>query len=80
MKGLTLRLPDGEEQKLVYEAKRRGISKSSLVREALAAYLVRDPSSEERSAREAFKEVIGVFDGPKDLATNPMHMEGFGRK
>lgn len=80
MKGMTLRLPENVEQELVYEAKRRGVSKSSLVREALAAYLVKDPSSPERSARDGFGDIVGIFDGPEDLATNPVHMEGFGRK
>ncbi len=80
MKGMTLRLPENVEQELIYEAKRRGVTKSWLVREALAAYLVKDPTSQEKSARDVFGDVVGIFDGPQDLATHPKHMEGFGRK
>lgn len=28
---------------------------------------------------EAAREYIGIFDGPADLSTNPLHLEDFGR-
>lgn len=80
MKGMTIKIPEEVDKQLTCESQRRGVSRSSLVREALAAYLVKDPSSVERSARDAFGDVVGIFEGPEDLATNPEHMEGFGRK
>ena len=80
MKGMTIKLPDDLEKKIVYESRRRGISKSSLVREALAVYLTKGiQRTTEPSVYDLAKDLIGSVSGPGDLVSNPKYMEGYGR-
>ena len=79
MKTLTVRLPEILERQVSSAAMRAGVSKASLVRDAIDAYLERSLETNERSAFDAFEGIIGVLSGPHDLATNPKHMEGFGQ-
>ena len=48
---------------------------SELVREAI---LRTKEQAGSPSCRDAFSDVCGIVDGPKDLSTNPKHMRGFG--
>ena len=58
------------------------MSKSELVRRALVAYIAR-PEGEAGgfvSALDLAGDLVGCFDGgPPDLASNPRHMDGFGK-
>lgn len=77
---ITIRIPDGLEQRLSIRSRMKGQTESELVREALENYL--GQSKEERSAYELAQEagLIGsVKRAPKDLSTNRRHFEGFGR-
>ncbi|MES2176390.1 MAG: ribbon-helix-helix domain-containing protein [Gemmatimonadota bacterium] len=56
-------------------ARRRGASRSALVREALAAYTLDKP----RSITSAVDELSSDVEGPPDLSTNPNYMAGFGK-
>ena len=80
MKGMTIKLPDDLEKKIIYESKRRGISKSSLVREALVVYLndTKDAGNGP-SVYDLAKDLIGSVSGPGDLSTNPKYMVGYGK-
>lgn len=81
MKTLTVKLPDDLGVRLEKRARRRGVSKSAIVRESIERELERGAQGEEEpSAYDLMKEGIGCIDsGVSDLATNPRHMEGFGR-
>ena len=48
-----------------------------LVEEALASDEVNAP---EGSFLEGVEHLVGSVDGPRDLSTNPKHLDGFGRK
>jgi Arc/MetJ-type ribon-helix-helix transcriptional regulator len=81
MDTLTIKIPAELAAALDKAVQRTHLSKSELVRRALAAYTVRQPETPFVSALEQAGDLVGCFKGgPKDLASNPRHMEGFGRK
>lgn len=81
MKPRSLKLSDELEESLTSYATSRGTSASSVVREALEAYLGDAQSAELRqpqsfSARAA--DLAGCVNGPADLSTNPAHLATYG--
>lgn len=80
MKVLSLKLPEQLDRKLSAVVKRRGMSKSVVVREALERYV--DESREIRKG--SFLDLVGdlvgcVKDAPADLSSHPKHLDGYGR-
>ena len=75
---LTVKLPPPLQAKLEALVARSGRRKSELVREAIER-LVDDPQRRPQvSVYDLVKDLKGSFRGPKDLATNPKYMKGFG--
>jgi len=61
-----------------------GQNRTSVTRERVAQVeddFVEDDFTDEPSLYNelARRGILGCFDGPTDLSTNPKHMEGFGR-
>lgn len=82
MKTVTVKLPDELAIRVEKRAMRLGVSKSALLRDSLERSLGGDAGAveEEPSAYDLMKDGFGcVESGVGDLATNPKHMEGFGR-
>lgn len=81
MKTMTVKLPDELAIRLEKRARYYKRSKSDLVRESIERELDRDLVVEEKpSLYDLTRDDCGCFDsGVTDLATNPKHMEGFGR-
>ena len=79
MKTLSLRVPETLDQKLGAAADRQGVSKSSLVREALAELVAREGTPERGSALAALEDLVGCVEGPEDLSVDPAHREQLGR-
>ena len=80
MKVLSLKVSESLDRKLSAVVKRRNMSKSVVVREALEQYL--DESHEVRggSFLELAGDLVGcVKDAPADLSVNPKHLDGYGR-
>jgi Arc/MetJ-type ribon-helix-helix transcriptional regulator len=78
MQTISMRLPDDLLVDLEREAKTRRVTKSSVVRESLEKTL-RSKSGKPVSAYDLAKDLAGKFKGaPRDLATNPKYMKGFG--
>ena len=78
MTTLTFKVPREMALKLERVSASKRIPKSKILRNALAKEL--KASKEKPSLYEAMKDAIGCFNsGVKDLATNPKHMEGFGK-
>ena len=75
MKTLTVKLPAPLAKWLSRRARELGRPQSDLVREALQR--AREGTSG-ASCHDAFGDVCGVVDGPRDLSTNPKHLTGFG--
>lgn len=80
MSTISLKLPDKLLALLEKESRARRTTKSSLIREALEQTLVRRSSAAKASCYDLARDLAGSLKGlPRDLATNPKHMEGFGR-
>jgi hypothetical protein len=75
MKTLTVKLSGHLSAWLSRRARELGRPQSDIVREALQRA---SEGSSEGSCHEAFGDVCGIVDGPKDLSTNPKHLKGFG--
>lgn len=80
METLTIRLGPALGQQLHEASIHEHLSKSELVRRAITAYL-ECTNAPFVSALERSGDLVGCFTGgPKDLASNPKHMKGFGRR
>jgi hypothetical protein len=66
-------------QDVAQEARRRGISKSELLRKAAETETKRGRQRRKPTFLELAGDLIGsVKGGPPDLSSNPEYMEGFG--
>ena len=83
MKTITIKLPEDLAVRLAKRAKRLGVSKSEIAREALKQNLEENDSNaieEEPSAYDLLKDDLGCFEsGVGDLSTNPTHLKGLGK-
>jgi argininosuccinate lyase len=80
METLTVKIDPSLVQQLEEASAREHVSKSELVRRAIAAYVARR-GAPFVSALDQAGDLVGCFSGgPKDLASNPKHMQDFGRK
>lgn len=81
MSTLSLKLPESLLLRLDQESRARRLTKSALVRAALERELEPAKSSRATSCYDLAHDLAGSVRKklPKDLATNPKHMEGFGR-
>ena len=73
----SLKVPEPLAAEIAAVARRRGISKSALIREAVRTFLSTE-QAEPRSALDRMHDLVGAFEGPEDLSTNPEYMKGFG--
>jgi hypothetical protein len=79
MKTTSLKLPAELDEKLAALAEERKMSKSSLVREALASYMVGGEQSPGTSFLAYARDLAGCVEGPEDLSSNPDHFRDYGR-
>jgi predicted DNA-binding protein len=82
MSVLTCKLPFDLDDRLARLAKRRGVPKSVLVREAIEAKIAEEGASPLRPANliEALGESVGsIASGKRDLARNKRHLQGYGK-
>ena len=82
MSTLTIKIPAQLGRQLEEATRRAHITKSELVRRALAAYMSRtgDASRGFVSALEQAGDLVGCFaGGPSDLSTNLKHLDDFGK-
>ena len=81
MNTLTIKLPGALDAALTQASEHQHLSKSELVRRALAAYLGQtQATSGAPSALALAGDLVGCFaGGPPDLSSNPRHLDGFGR-
>ena len=75
MRTVSFKLPEALDEALSDLARRRGSSRSALVREALEGLA----ASGRRSVTAVVDELVGPLDGPADLSTNPKHLSGYGK-
>ena len=80
MTTISLKLPDRLLELLEDESRARRTTKSSLVRDCLEKTLAGRPTGGKASCYDLAHDLAGSVKGlPRDLATNPKHLEGFGR-
>lgn len=79
MKNVSLKLPDALDVKLSAFIRKREVSKSVVIREALEAYLARGDVADPGSFLESARDLCGSVDGPADLSTNPKYRDGYGQ-
>jgi hypothetical protein len=76
---MSLRMPSVLDARVTAAARRRRLTKSALVREALEAYVARADVPTEGSVLDLARDLVGCVQGPGDLSHNPKRMRGYGR-
>lgn len=77
---ISLKLPDRLLERLEAAARARGTTKSSVVRECLEQSLEARSVGSKSTCYDLASDLAGSLKGlPRDLATNPKYMEGFGQ-
>ena len=71
----SVKLGDELTYELEAAARRKSTTRASVVREALAEYVVR----RRPSALDLAGDLVGRLNGPGDLSTNKKHLKGFGK-
>lgn len=83
MSVLSCKLSSALDGRLADLAKRRGVPKSVLVREAIEAKIAEEgavPHNTPANLIEALGDSIGsIASGKRDLASNKDHLKGYGR-
>ena len=75
---MVIRIPDELETQLEALASRRGKTKSAIARDVLSRGVRR--RADDLSVFDLMRDQIGIIEtGVGDLASNPNHLEGFGR-
>ncbi len=78
MKNMSLKISPDLESQLEARARIEGISKSSLVREAVSEYLVHDGVPAGKSFLDQARDLAGCLEGPEDLSVNPAYLATYG--
>jgi hypothetical protein len=77
---ISLKLPESLAKELELEARRRGVTKSALIRGAVTREVRGARSSRKPSCYDLSRDLCGCLKGgPRDLSTNKKYMEGYGR-
>lgn len=79
MRAITLKLPDGLAARVSAAVRKRGVSTSALVREALEDRLGREQDAQPGSCLDLARDLRGSLRGPADLSSSPTHPKGYGR-
>jgi len=78
--GIEVKLPDALLRQLESEARLRRVTKSHLVRASLEKTLGEGKEGTRVSCYDLARDLAGKVKGlPKDLATNPAYLKGFGQ-
>jgi predicted transcriptional regulator len=75
MRTVSFKLPAELDEALDQLARRRGTSRSDIVREAIEALA----KGGRQSVRAVAGRLVGSLEGPTDLASNPKHLAGYGK-
>lgn len=80
MRTILLKFPKSLHDRLEQESRTRRTTKSSVGRESLERTLRASANAEEGSCYRLVQDLAGSLKGlPRDLATNPKHLEGLGQ-
>ena len=76
---LSLKLPRGLHARLHSAARKKGSTKSEIVRDALEAFLANDAPSRGDSCLDLARDLAGAVEGPGDLSFSKKHLRGYGK-
>ncbi len=79
MKSLSLKVPESLLEKLDSAARKRGESRSALLREAIEKVIGRENYIQDGSCLDLAKDLAGYVKGPEDLSFNKKRMDGYGK-
>ncbi len=79
MDTLTLKISSGLKEKLNVYSKRKGLSKSEIVRNALLDYFERDDLDRQGTFYDLAQDLAGSVTSKSDLSTNKEHLAGYGQ-
>lgn len=79
MRAITVKLPESLAARLRATVRKRGSTRSAVVREALEAHLDQIVMRHGRSGLDVVRDLAGSVSGPPDLSTNRRHLRGYGR-
>ena len=79
MRTITLKLPDGLAARVGAAVRRRAMTTSALVREALEDRLGPEKDDRPGSCLDLARDLRGSLEGRADLSSNPAHLKGYGR-
>jgi Arc/MetJ-type ribon-helix-helix transcriptional regulator len=77
MKTISIRVPDELLAAIQFAAKKRGETRSAVMREALQEFLSKNQNT--GSCLDLARDLAGCVQGPPDLSTNPAHMDHYGK-
>ncbi len=78
MTTITCKIPEKLDLQLEALARRRRLTKSAVLREALEKTTNGAAGKMILSAYDMVRNLVGSLRGPRDLATNPKHLKGLG--
>ena len=78
MRTVSIKLPADIDEALDALARRRRSSRSAIVREAIEAFAAQAAADEPPSVVDLAAGLVGLLEGPPDLASHPRHMDGYG--
>ena len=78
MKTISLKVDPFVDDELTRLARKRGASKSELVREAIQTLLQKRKEPQAASCLDLAGDLVGRVAGPSDLSSNSAYLEGFG--
>lgn len=79
MKTISIKLPDGLDQKLTSAAQRQHTTKSNMLRLAITSFLDNKNPAQTGSCLDLANDLAGCINAPEDLSSNPKYLQGFGK-
>ena len=79
MRAITLKLPDGLAARISTAVRRRNVSTSTLIREALEEHLGAEGDARSGSCLDLARDLNGSLAGSADLSSNARHLKDYGR-
>lgn len=79
MNTLTVELSDEVAQLVEETARKRNTTPARVAKQCIEAAFKRPSWPEGVTVHDLAKDLIGRYSGPGDLATNPRHMDDFGK-
>ena len=76
---LTLKISEGIKEKLKTYSRKKGLSKSEIVRNALIDYFERDDLEKQGTFYDLAQDLAGSVKSASDLSTNKEHLSGYGQ-